>query len=109
MKAFFVVVCLIAIPAGVAAQAASTTPDAAALHHSVEQLRTSIGRWHTVTRFLDPEGSVARSVEGTYEFRSGPLDVPTHRGGCVNRPAGGVDDPAVFFATRDKAIRWLSG
>lgn len=42
--------------------------DSAALQHSVEELRTSIGRWEVVTNLLNPDGSVARSVNGTYEF-----------------------------------------
>ena len=40
----------------------------AALAHSVEELRGSIGRWDVVTEFLGEDGSVARSVSGTYEF-----------------------------------------
>ena len=40
----------------------------AELRHSVEQLRTSIGRWETVTEFLAEDGSIANSVKGTYEF-----------------------------------------
>ena len=39
-----------------------------ALAHSVRQLRTSVGRWDVTTDFLNPDGSVARSVSGTYEF-----------------------------------------
>jgi hypothetical protein len=54
---------LLAPPVGTLAQATDE-----ALRHSVEQLRTSIGRWDTVTRFLNADGSVAREVTGTYEF-----------------------------------------
>lgn len=39
-----------------------------ALRISVEELRSSIGRWNVVTEFLQADGTVARSVEGTYEF-----------------------------------------
>lgn len=39
-----------------------------ALQRSVEQLRTVVGRWDVVTEFLNEDGSVARSVTGTYEF-----------------------------------------
>lgn len=39
-----------------------------AMHHSVEQLRTSVGRWEVVTEFLNEDGSLARSVSGSYEF-----------------------------------------
>lgn len=42
--------------------------DSAALMHSVEQLRNSIGRWAVTTEFLNPDGSVARAVEGVYHF-----------------------------------------
>jgi len=38
------------------------------LGHSVEQLRSSIGAWEVKTDFLNPDGSVAKSVRGTYEF-----------------------------------------
>ncbi|MGE3453173.1 MAG: hypothetical protein AB7I06_17390 [Burkholderiales bacterium] len=43
-------------------------PAPAALKHSVEQLRASIGRWSVTTDFLRPDGSVAKSVKGSYEF-----------------------------------------
>lgn len=39
-----------------------------AMHHAVEQLRSSVGRWQVVTDFLNEDGSVARSVSGSYEF-----------------------------------------
>lgn len=39
-----------------------------ALQHSVEQLRTSIGRWNVVTEFLNEDGSVAKTVPSSYEF-----------------------------------------
>lgn len=45
----------------------ATTSDA--LSRSVEELRTSVGTWNAVTEFLYDDGSVARSVEGTYEFQ----------------------------------------
>ncbi len=43
---------------------AGTTP----LEHSVEQLRSTVGRWAVTTEFLQEDGAVARAVEGTYEF-----------------------------------------
>lgn len=53
----------------VSAQSAAQAPlDSAALGHSVEQLRSSIGKWNVTTRFLNDDGSVARAAEGTYEF-----------------------------------------
>ncbi len=45
-----------------------TPTDAAALKHSVEQLRSAIGRWAVTTEFLNADGSVAKSVAGSYEF-----------------------------------------
>lgn len=35
---------------------------------SVEQLRYSIGLWSVTTEFLNEDGTVSRSMEGTYEF-----------------------------------------
>lgn len=55
---------LAALGGGTAAEKAK----AAALAHSVEQLRGSIGRWNVTTEFLDESGSIARTAEGTYEF-----------------------------------------
>lgn len=49
------------------ALAADLAPEMA-LQHSVEQLRSAIGRWDVVTEFLNEDGSVAKSVTGTYEF-----------------------------------------
>lgn len=54
---------------GAASPAPAETPGAdAALRHSVDQLRTSVGRWAVVTEFLNEDRSVAKSVTGTYEF-----------------------------------------
>lgn len=53
----------VGFPAPLAGQA-----DSAKLQHSVDQLRTSVGEWDVVTEFLNPDGSVARSVTGTYTF-----------------------------------------
>lgn len=57
---------LLTRPAG-AAPAAGADGNAA-LQRSVEQLRQSIGRWDVVTEFLQEDGSVAKSVAGSYEF-----------------------------------------
>lgn len=35
---------------------------------SIEQLRDSIGRWDVVTEFIAADGSIATTVEGSYEF-----------------------------------------
>lgn len=52
-------------PSALAAQGGA---DPQALQASVEELRSSVGRWDVVTDFLDERGSVTRSVSGTYEF-----------------------------------------
>lgn len=39
-----------------------------ALAISVDELRSSIGRWEVETDFLNPDGTVAKAVRGTYEF-----------------------------------------
>ncbi len=44
--------------------AAEETP----ISPAVEQLRHAEGKWDATTEFIAPDGSVARSVEGTYEF-----------------------------------------
>ncbi len=40
----------------------------AGLAASVEQLRHVIGRWSVTSEFLNEDGSVARTMNGTYEF-----------------------------------------
>ena len=51
------------------AAAAEPSPEAkAALDHSVRQLRESHGTWSATTRFLKPDGSVAKEAVGTYTF-----------------------------------------
>lgn len=47
---------------------AQPAPKEEALQRSVEQLRSSVGRWAVVTEFLNEDGTVARSFNGTYEF-----------------------------------------
>lgn len=43
-------------------------PDSLALQRSIDELRSSIGKWSVVTEFLNPDGTVAQSVTGTYQF-----------------------------------------
>lgn len=52
-----------------AATPAPAETTTAAIARGVEQLRHAHGKWDVVTRFLNPDGSVARSIAGTYEFR----------------------------------------
>lgn len=60
--------CLSIAALGVTPALNAQVPDGAALQHSIEQLRHSIGRWSVVTEFLKEDGSVARSAAGSYEF-----------------------------------------
>ena len=39
-----------------------------AMEASVGQLRSVVGQWDVVTEFLNDDGSVARTVNGSYEF-----------------------------------------
>ena len=61
-----------ALALGVAAAAGSTVAedrsDAERLAHSVDELRNAVGRWSVTTTFLNPDGSVAREIPGTYVF-----------------------------------------
>ena len=50
------------------AASAQTPADSTPMERAVAQLRTAVGRWAVTTEFLNEDGSVARSVEGTYEF-----------------------------------------
>lgn len=38
------------------------------LTHSVGELRHVVGRWAVTTQFLNPDGTPARTVRGTYQF-----------------------------------------
>lgn len=67
MVKFFLAPALVALLA-LQAPPTSAQPSQEALQRSVEELRTSIGRWQVTTEFLRPDGSVARTVEGLYEF-----------------------------------------
>lgn len=62
--------CLILLAAPGAAS--DPTPEEIAkderLQRSVEELRLAIGKWNVVTEFFGEDGSVARTVDGTYEF-----------------------------------------
>jgi len=39
-----------------------------ALQRSIKELQRSVGKWNVTTEFLNEDGSVAKSVTGTYEF-----------------------------------------
>ena len=63
------VLCALAVLLWAMAPAASQPVDEdPALAASVEQLRSSVGLWNVTTQFLDPDGSTAKTVTGTYQF-----------------------------------------
>ncbi|MDH4064516.1 MAG: hypothetical protein OEW19_08950 [Acidobacteriota bacterium] len=47
---------------------ATEQPAEAPVASAVEQLRHAVGRWAVTTEFLRPDGTVGRTVSGTYEF-----------------------------------------
>jgi hypothetical protein len=65
VKRYLLAIGLLGVPAAAAAQAGAS---AEALQTSVDELRNAIGRWAVTTDFLNNDGTVARSVSGTYEF-----------------------------------------
>lgn len=103
LRALFVVAC-VGLPFRVLAQ---TPPPDEALRHSVEQLRHAAGCWDARTAFLNPDGSVARAVAGTYRFSwvvpdrvlAGQSDIPE-----LGRTAG-----LLFYVdTADRHIEMVS-
>lgn len=84
MFRLMILLALLAPAQPVAAQAAS---DSTPLQRSVAQLRGAVGHWAVTTEFLNEDGSVARSAEGTYDFAwvipdrvvSGRSDIPALR------------------------------
>jgi hypothetical protein len=68
VRALITVACVALVAwAAPAAHAQAPEPDPA-LQRSVEELRTSIGSWAVQTDMLNPDGTVARSLSGTYVF-----------------------------------------
>lgn len=67
MIRYFLTVVLISLSSVLQAQSHSPA-DEKAMSLSVDELRSVIGRWKVTTEFLSEDGSVARDVEGTYEF-----------------------------------------
>ena len=64
MQPWLLVVALLGLPNVGSAQ--SEPP--AALAASVQQLRDAVGDWEMVTEFLNDDGSIAKTVNGTYSF-----------------------------------------
>lgn len=61
----FLAATLFGLPGAALAQSEG---DRTSLTASVQQLRETAGEWSVVTSFLNPDGSVARAVEGSYRF-----------------------------------------
>ncbi len=66
-KRWFLTAFLVAVLGPAAAQNQEENKDQA-LQASIQQLRDTVGTWEVTTEFLKGDGSVARSVEGTYRF-----------------------------------------
>ena len=84
------------------AGSAAERVDDKVMAHSVEELRSSIGRWNVSTEFLNEDGTVAKAVTGTYGFSwvvsdrvvSGRSDIPE-----LNQSAG-----ILFYVNEKKKI-----
>ncbi|MCI0659511.1 MAG: hypothetical protein L0220_00400 [Acidobacteria bacterium] len=63
---WLIIVVAIFIPGFIPAAAGMSAQEKLAL--SVEQLRSAVGRWSVVTEFLNEDGTVARTVKGSYQF-----------------------------------------
>lgn len=57
---------LVLVPPAIALAQSETGK--AALVASVQELRNAVGEWSVVTEFLNEDGSVAKTVNGTYRF-----------------------------------------
>ncbi|MGE0179554.1 MAG: hypothetical protein AB7O91_07020 [Sphingomonas sp.] len=64
---------------------------------ALEQLRHVVGTWDVVTEFLSPDGSVARAVNGSYEF---DWVVPDHILRGVSRMPALQQVSAILFYLR---------
>ncbi|REJ81252.1 MAG: hypothetical protein DWQ36_18925 [Acidobacteria bacterium] len=62
------VLAAVAVVATVAAAAAQEPASETALERSLAQLRHVVGGWDVVTEMLNPDGTVAGSASGTYDF-----------------------------------------
>jgi hypothetical protein len=82
MALFSSIALLAALPSVL--QSPSSQVSTAAIAKGVEQLRHVIGKWDVKTSFMNPDGTTAETVDGTYEFEwvvkdrvvSGKSDVP---------------------------------
>jgi hypothetical protein len=104
MKNSWLIPCVVILAS---AASAGERSDRERMGHSVSQLRSSIGKWSTVTEFLNPDGSVAGAVKGTYEFSwvvsdrvvAGKSDIPD-----LKRTAG-----ILFYVNeKDRTIEMVS-
>ena len=79
----------------------------APLAASIDELRHVVGRWNVTTEFLRDDGSVARAVQGTYEFEWVVPDTVVR--GVSHIPS--LDQRAailLFVNPRDKTVEMTS-
>lgn len=77
-------------------------PTASTLATSVEELRGSIGRWEVATKFLNPDGSVAKAVHGAYVF---DWVIPDRLvSGKSEIPELGQVSALLFYISEDRAV-----
>lgn len=76
--------------------------DKIALEASVQQLRDNVGEWAVVTNFLNADGAVARSANGTYTFNWVVVD--RLLSGESEIPEMGMKSGILFYVNEKKKI-----
>jgi hypothetical protein len=67
-KTWFTIAALLTLHGAASQTTAQIDAAQKALNASVSELRHVIGEWSVVTEFLNPDGTVARTTNGTYTF-----------------------------------------
>jgi hypothetical protein len=78
-----------------ATPAAAQPPPAANVGAGVMELRHVIGSWHVRTEFLNPDGSLARAVDGSYSFEWAIPDAVVR--GLARQPALDSSSALLFY------------
>jgi len=86
----------------VRAQGADDADARARFESAVQQLRQHAGRWAVETRFLNPDGSVAATVQGTYRFQWVIEDRVLS--GVSEIPSLNATSALVFFVSESRAV-----
>ncbi|MGB5737858.1 MAG: hypothetical protein WBM54_00810 [Woeseia sp.] len=101
----FLIAMLLLLTAPLQAEENTSSDDALAI--AVAQLRDSIGQWQVVTEFLNEDGSIARSVAGSYEFAWVLED--RIASGVSSLPALDMTSAILFYVNEaDKKIEMVS-